>query len=42
MKLQPVDDLVDHLPLGTNSDADEVELCTDHALNHLAVGSVMR
>src|SRR5918999_4680452 len=42
VKLQPIDDLVDHLALGAHREADEIELGADHALNHLAVGGVMR
>src|SRR5207249_2468612 len=42
VKLQPVDDLVDHLALGAHREPDQVELSADHGAHHLAVGDVMR
>src|ERR1700761_1763024 len=42
VKLQPVDDLVDHLALGSHGDADQIEVGTRDCFHHLAVGSIMR
>ena len=42
MKLQPVDDLVDHLALGAHGEPNEIKLGADHGAHHLAVGGVMR
>ena len=42
MKLQPVDDLVDHLAIGAHRDADEIEIGTRDRLHRLAIGGIMR
>jgi hypothetical protein len=38
VKLQPVDDLVDHLALGAHRKPNQVELGADHRPRRLAVG----
>ena len=40
MKLQSVDDLVDHLALGAHREPDEIEFDADHCADRLAVGGV--
>ena len=42
VKLQPVDDLVDHLTLGAHRKTHKIELGANHRLHHLAVGRIMR
>src|ERR1700733_241996 len=42
VKLQAVDDLVDHLALGAHRQPDEIQLGADHGLDRLAVGRIMR
>ena len=42
MKLQPIDNLVDHLALGTHREADEIEIGARDRLHDLAVGGIMR
>jgi hypothetical protein len=42
VKLQPVDDLVDHLTLSAHREPDQIELGADHCPDHLAVGGVVR
>jgi len=41
VKLQPVDDLVDHLALGAHGKADQIEFGADHGLHHFAVGRIV-
>jgi hypothetical protein len=42
MKLQPVDDLVDHLAFGALGQANQIEIGADHGLHHFAVGGIVR
>ena len=42
VKLQPIDDLVDHLALGAHGEPNQIEVGADHGLHHLPVGRVMR
>ena len=39
VKLQPVDDLVDHLALGAHGEPNQIELGADHGAHHLAVAA---
>ena len=38
VKLQPVDDLVDHLALGAHRKPNQIKLGADHGADRLAVG----
>src|ERR1700683_3952109 len=42
VKLQAVDDLVDHLALRAHGQPHQIEFAADHGLHHLAVGGVVR
>ena len=42
VKLQPIDDLVDHLALGPHGKAHQIEIGADRGFHHLPVGGVMR
>src|ERR1700730_9246817 len=42
VKLQPVDDLVDHLALGAHRKTNQIKLGADHGPHRFAVGRIMR
>ena len=42
VKLQSIEDLVDHLTLGAHCESDQIEFSADHRPHRFAVGRIMR